>query len=407
MFIVDPAAMMLTSVLVSLVTMLVLLLSPTGAEQRESIRLWVAGDVLGITARLAMLGLREKAISVPHGLEAISAALIIGAAVLHALALRSTLGQPAGRRTLLAALAAALCCALLSSSMVETRNSIQVVLIGMLLADSWTARIAIPWRRRSRGALLISIAMGIFAMMTVAALIQIRLTPPQQAPRMPPLAGLLMDMLTSLAFTMGFLMTQFELLHHQIAKLSNTDPLTGALNRRGFIQGMRAIGGDSTALPLSLAIFDLDHFKRINDSLGHSCGDDVITGFVRRVQKVTRNTDVLGRWGGEEFVLLMPCTGPVDAMHMAERVRAAVAATPLALRAPQVTVSAGIVTSFQPALGSWIDELLARADASLYRAKQARNCVVAWQEDTTTSATKWPGQTGAPPPTRIECPDPA
>ncbi len=407
MLAIDPAAMMFTSVLVSLVTMLVLLLSPTGAEQHESIRLWVAGDALGIAARLVTLGLSDESMLVTHGLEAFNAALIVGAAVLHALALRSTLGQPTRRHTLLAALAAALCCALLAASMAHAADSIQVMLVGILVADSWTARIAIPWRRRSRGALLISIAMGIFALMTIAAIIQIRLTPPQQAPRMPPLAGLLMDMLTSLAFTMGFLMTQFELLHQQIAKLGNTDPLTGALNRRGFIQNMRAIGGDGAAMPLSLAIFDLDHFKRINDTLGHSCGDDVITGFVRRVQKVTRSTDVLGRWGGEEFVLLMPCTGPVDALHMAERVRAAVAATPLAARAPCVTVSAGIVTHTVPALDNWTDELLARADASLYRAKQARNCVVAWREGAVASVAASAGEPGPLAPTRVECPDPA
>ena len=410
MLAIDPSAMMFTSVLVSVVTMLVLLLSPAGAEQRESIWLWVAGDVLGIATRLltltlpAALGLTQNSMPVPRGQEAVNAALIVGAAVLHALALRSTLGQPARRRTLLVALGAAACCALLTACLADPGKRIQAMLVGILVADTWTARIAIPWRRRSRGALLISIAMGVFALMTIAAIVQIQLTPPQQVPRTPPLAGLLMDMLTSLAFTMGFLMTQFELLHEQIAKLGNTDPLTGALNRRGFMQSMRAIGRDDAAMPLSLAIFDLDHFKRINDTLGHSCGDDVITGFVHRVRNATRSTDVLGRWGGEEFVLLMPCTDPVDAMRMAERVRAAVAATPLAAGAPRVTVSAGIVTHHTlPALGSWTDELLARADASLYLAKQERNCVVAWQEAVAVPVAAAPVMPEASRPAGIEC----
>ena len=383
--------MMFTSILVSIVTMLVLMLSPTGAEQRESIRLWIAGDALGIAARLVTIGISGArggdgpAWFDSRGVEAVNAFLIVAAAMLHALALRATLGQP-GRAALLTAGTAALACATLTATMADRGDRIQMVLIGILLTDAWTARIALPWSRRSRGALLISIAMGIFALVSIGAIIHIRLVPALTASRMPPFAALLMDMLTSLAFTMGFLMTQFELLHQRIAHISITDPLTGALNRRGFIQNMQAIGCNGTTMPLSLAIFDLDHFKRINDTLGHSCGDDVITGFVQRVRKVTRSTDVLGRWGGEEFVLLMPRTSPNDAMHLAERVRAAIASAPLAPRAPRVTVSTGVVTTMTPAAGSWADELLARADESLYRAKQERNCVVAWQDGAAASA---------------------
>lgn len=125
MLAIDPSAMMFTSVLVSVVTMLVLLLSPAGAEQRESIWLWVAGDVLGIATRLltltlpAALGMTQNSMPVPRGQEAVNAALIVGAAVLHALALRSTLGQPARRRTLLVALGAAACCALLTACLAD------------------------------------------------------------------------------------------------------------------------------------------------------------------------------------------------------------------------------------------------------------------------------------------------
>ena len=379
----DPAAMIFTTMLVSLVTVLVLLLSPTAAEHRHSVRLWVAGEVLGLLARTMTLAQQAAPGQAPiAGAEtrifaALNGPLFIAVAVLHALAVRSTMKRSDGSAAIAGSFAAVAACSAITVAIPGGRLGVSLTLAGLLACSVWTAAIALPWRKRFRGALLISVSMGMFALMESTGLLMMLLAPAsgdRLAPQ-PPALVLVVDMLASLMFTMGFLMAQFELLHHRIQHLSVTDPLTGALNRRGFLQRMEALGD----APVSLAILDLDHFKRINDTLGHSRGDEALTGFVRRLQEVTRATDVLGRWGGEEFVLLMPATDADGARLLAERARAAVAGAPLAAGLPQVTVSAGLATG-APAAAGWIDELLARADGSLYRAKERRDCVVAWQD---------------------------
>jgi two-component system cell cycle response regulator len=122
---------------------------------------------------------------------------------------------------------------------------------------------------------------------------------------------------------------------------------------------------------------DVDHFKRVNDELGHQAGDHALRGLAATLRAVVRTEDVPGRWGGEEFVLLLPYTDFPGTFAMADRTRAVVAATPVVLPSGaelHLTVSVGLsVGRGTPPL-----ELLQRADAALYRAKAAgRNRVEA------------------------------
>lgn len=128
-------------------------------------------------------------------------------------------------------------------------------------------------------------------------------------------------------------------------------------------------------MPLSIALMDLDHFKKVNDAHGHDAGDEVLRAFTDRVRAEVRRHDVLVRRGGEEFVLIMPETASSEALLVAERVRARVGGAPIPLRTAttDLTVSIGIA--------SWDGEspesLEQRADAAMYRAKRAgRNQVV-------------------------------
>jgi diguanylate cyclase (GGDEF)-like protein len=168
----------------------------------------------------------------------------------------------------------------------------------------------------------------------------------------------------------------------RIQELASHDDLTGAFNRRHFMELLvdERERSHRTQQPYSVALFDLDHFKSINDRFGHAAGDAVLRDFCTLVQAHMRVTDRFARWGGEEFVLLMPVTTPVVSASLAvERIRGAVAAhvwsdtkgLPADLR---VTVSAGVATCVP---GEAVEALVARADAALYQAKKAgRNCFV-------------------------------
>ena len=148
-----------------------------------------------------------------------------------------------------------------------------------------------------------------------------------------------------------------------------TDPLTGVLNRRGFFQGAAIVmeGSRGSMGPVSVLAFDLDHFKSINDRWGHAVGDTVLQLFATVARKTMRADDVIGRFGGEEFVAILPGT-LVDGVAIAERVRAAFAAAGAELEGRPIaaTVSAGAACGSPLAS---VEALIARADAALYRAK--------------------------------------
>jgi diguanylate cyclase (GGDEF)-like protein len=168
----------------------------------------------------------------------------------------------------------------------------------------------------------------------------------------------------------------------RIQELASHDDLTGAFNRRHFMELLHDERERShrTKQPYSVALFDLDHFKAINDRFGHPAGDAVLRDFCTLVQAHMRVTDRFARWGGEEFVLLMPVTTPVESASLAvERIRSAVASHDWSSTSPlpagvRVTVSAGVATCEG---GESVEALVARADAALYQAKKAgRNCFV-------------------------------
>lgn len=161
----------------------------------------------------------------------------------------------------------------------------------------------------------------------------------------------------------------------ELYRLARTDPLTGCLNRRAMFDVARAefaaFGGAG-----GLAVLDLDHFKTVNDRLGHVAGDAVLVGFVDIVRNVVRRTDSLARLGGEEFALLLPGASADDTQRIAQMVCEEIASQPIAYGGGSipVTVSIGAVHAVD---GFDLDQWLAQADALLYRAKSAgRNTVM-------------------------------
>jgi two-component system cell cycle response regulator len=155
----------------------------------------------------------------------------------------------------------------------------------------------------------------------------------------------------------------------ELDRMSRIDSLTGLSNRRHLDDHLRRLGSRSRrdGTPLAVLLIDVDHFKRVNDTLGHAGGDVVLQSCATRISDATRAGDVVGRWGGEEFLVLFPTTALDEAMVTADRIRRAVAAEPIMVAgtALTVTLSAGCAAD---ATGD-TDDLLVRADAALYRAK--------------------------------------
>lgn len=159
--------------------------------------------------------------------------------------------------------------------------------------------------------------------------------------------------------------------------LARTDALTGLANRRAFDEAMQheMRRAERYGTPLALVMADLDHFKMINDRFGHHVGDQVIKDFSQTLRSAVRDIDLVGRWGGEEFVVLMPGTTLAEAQQAAERMRLAAASQPT--RAGDTCC--GYTASFGvAALSPTVHNLMGVADAALYRAKEnGRNRVEA------------------------------
>lgn len=182
------------------------------------------------------------------------------------------------------------------------------------------------------------------------------------------------------------LQTAMDLIH--ITRLEReiiTDPLTGVFNRRYLDRrlGEEIVSARRYKLQLSVLLFDIDHFKQVNDQYGHQTGDRVLITLGKATLEVLRDTDVLTRYGGEEFLIMAPHTPLAGAVKLAERVRQHIEAhdfglpgTPEAASGPKVTVSMGVAV-----FGDGIDDperLVRIADENLYRAKlEGRNRVIA------------------------------
>jgi two-component system cell cycle response regulator len=168
----------------------------------------------------------------------------------------------------------------------------------------------------------------------------------------------------------------------QTIELAVTDPLTGLSNRRYLDNHISTLFNRSMARgrPLSVLIADIDRFKQINDTHGHDAGDDILREFANRVRSTVRGADLACRYGGEEFVVVMPDTSPEIAASVAERLRGVIESVPFVVKGTgqelQVTASFGIASRTPQVITP--GHLLKQADVALYEAKNGgRNRVVA------------------------------
>ena len=173
--------------------------------------------------------------------------------------------------------------------------------------------------------------------------------------------------------------TQRVLMSQELKQQAGTDDLTGVANRRRFMEHLRMEFERVTRHPelrCSLLELDLDHFKRVNDSFGHAAGDAVLVHVTQLMRQETRMLDLVGRIGGEEFMILLPDTDAREAMELAERLRRRVEGTPLQHDGRQIAITVSIGASAILPTDASAEAALARTDRALYDAKNAwRNTV--------------------------------
>ena len=179
--------------------------------------------------------------------------------------------------------------------------------------------------------------------------------------------------------------TDRKILEKQLEQLATTDPLTGAKNRRSFLKSFEQELKRSSRYHtrFALLMMDIDYFKKINDTFGHESGDKVLKLLVARSNSILRDSDIFGRWGGEEFIILLPETDSGQASAVADRLRRELEKT-------EVAASDGSIMRFTVSIGftvgdgeeTWISGIVQKADDALFMAKkQGRNCVVQYDKD--------------------------
>jgi diguanylate cyclase (GGDEF)-like protein len=386
----DTLSLIFTNTLVALVVALVLLVSGLGLRQAHAgTRHWVAGD-LALTASRVVLIAETGALpgfgATLWPFPVLSGTCFLLGVLLHLQALQRVNGRRAAlSRSLAEAVLPALLFGTAAAHLPGVAPRVALLYGGLLAVVLLTMRQLWPlralWGARLIGAMMVLALVNIAVRLTQLAL-------GDDAAWV--LAGegrgnlatreSVVDLLIALVVSAGFLLLQQERLRERIERLVVTDALTGALNRHGLMPPLQAAVAQAErhGRELSVVLFDLDHFKQVNDRHGHAVGDTVLAGFVARVQGLLRRSDLFGRWGGEEFLLVMPDTRLDLARTVAERIRASIADGPLADGAPPVTVSGGAASASEARTHTEaLLKLLQLADQRLYQAKRQRNQVVA------------------------------
>lgn len=386
----DPVILLAVITPFGLMTTLLLCLSYIGlGKTNTSLHWWIAGDLL-IAAYHAAAMLQPGVPSGPWAwLPVLSpaAAYVAGTTLLmagvgaHTLALHHLLGRGGNAAWHLRTwLGMPVVYALGTAFTLHGSHSVPWFALGMVVVIAAQARAT--WRMRDdyRAAWGLLAGQAVLLAFQGSTLVMLTLHPmpplPRHAPFFPTVDGLLLDGMVSFLFTLSYALALQEQLRQRILNLSRTDSLTGALNRRGAGDIVRAEWqrAKSESHPLAIAMVDLDHFKAINDRYGHAIGDAALQAFANTVARLKRHGDVLVRWGGEEFLLLLPGTDAQHAQGFLRRLRDTLRTGPITPWLPfTLAFSAGVADTVTLASTPDFEALLREVDQALYRAKIERN----------------------------------
>lgn len=176
-------------------------------------------------------------------------------------------------------------------------------------------------------------------------------------------------------------LNQLNAARHQLQMIAALDPLTRAFNRRHFFEQAQLAFKANHGSAATLVLFDIDHFKAVNDQYGHMTGDQVLSHLVNICKNHLRPQDILARFGGEEFIILMPNTRLDESLPMIFDLRQKIAGQPIHTDEHQVYITVSIGITSTELHSKSLDELIHQADKAMYLAKEGgRNRVVAWQQ---------------------------
>lgn len=248
-----------------------------------------------------------------------------------------------------------------------------VVFIGTALFTLVVAFLA--WRRGSRPAGWFLVAWGLLEGFTITAALRFLFTGSEDYVAPLYYYGLPLSMVAAavlIALGVADRLRAQRLALTEAERRAQIDPLTGVLNRRSLIERLEAacLRARARGLPIALLFIDLDHFKQINDSFGHQAGDACLRAIIEPIHAELRQSDVIGRYGGEEFVVILSSADAAAANPIAQRILERVAGVRVDGFGEPIRLTCSIGVAASDTLGIWGEHLIAQADAAVYRAKR-------------------------------------
>ncbi|MDR7035371.1 diguanylate cyclase (GGDEF)-like protein [Methylobacterium sp. BE186] len=366
----DTPTLLLVTVIVTFVVGTLFLLSWSQDRTARPLAIWGVAHVTGAAASglLALRGVIPDAASI-----GLANTLMIGAYGLIWSGVRAFEGRPL--RLDLALAGGALWGALCFVPDFYASLAARVILASAIAGGFCAAGAYEIWRGRAEA--LVSrypamVLLGAYALVYVLRIPLALLTPLPTNQDVMQSAWLAILCFVGMLFTVAIAFTFMALTKERVERVqrqaAETDPLTGIASRRALVAGAQALLAGSDR-PVTLLLFDLDHFKSINDAHGHMVGDGVLVGFCCLVQALLPPGALFGRMGGEEFACVLPDRDVESALRHASQIRAAVARLSVP-SLPGLAVSVSIGAAESAAIGRELDALLRHADAALYRAKR-------------------------------------
>jgi diguanylate cyclase (GGDEF)-like protein len=305
--------------------------------------------------------------------------LIVSGPALFYIALSQFTGFPYSKTFLIATIMTVLCFLLYFK---YWHNNIEMRIISLSLGSVAidVLLVAQLWRTQKTAlrfsANLLLISFLVYAIFLILRTISMILNPPHDPASLTPTqsATYLFSFALSFFWSMGFILMVSQRLRNDLMELATIDVLTRISNRRAtqvFLE-KELSRAQRNKSEFSVLLIDIDKFKQVNDRWGHAVGDDVLVETANIFQSMIRKQDLVGRWGGEEFLIILP--GECDAEVLAERIRREIANSKYSHRAGSfsITVSIGVTCVQQ---SDEIDQILKKADDALYQAKRTRNTV--------------------------------
>ncbi len=233
----------------------------------------------------------------------------------------------------------------------------------------------VAWRRGNRAAGWFMVAWALLEGFTMTAAVRFLFTPSADSSPLLYYYGLPLSMAAAavlIALGVADRLRAQRLALTEAERRAQTDPLTGVLNRRSLIERLDAacLRARARGLPIALLFIDLDHFKQINDSFGHQAGDACLRAIIDPIHAELRQSDVIGRYGGEEFVVILSSADAAAAGPIAQRILERVAGVSVDGFGEPIRLTCSIGVASSDTLGVWGEHLIAQADAAVYRAKR-------------------------------------